>query len=82
VAKVSRLELAQHELYSARVREFEAWGRQSHPRTDGFGSEYAKTLNSSAWRLLGNFTGEAGAPLVAWTEASSGIEWHQQINQQ
>ena len=57
VAKVSRLELAQFELYSARVREFEVWGRQSHPRTDGFGSEYARTLNSTQWQLLGNFTG-------------------------
>ena len=57
VAKVARLELAQFELYSARVREWQALGRQSHPRTDGFGSEYARTLDSSQWRLLGNFTG-------------------------
>lgn len=61
VARVSRLELSQFELYSARVREFEAWGRQSHPRTDGHGSEYARTLNSSQWQLLGNFTGGRGA---------------------
>lgn len=59
VAKVSRVELQQYELYSARVREFEAWGRQSHPRSDGYGSEYARTLNSSQWQLLGNFTGGA-----------------------
>ncbi|KAI3436711.1 hypothetical protein D9Q98_006126 [Chlorella vulgaris] len=58
VAKVSRVELQQYELYSARVREFEAWGRQSHPRSDGYGSEYARTLNSSQWQLLGNFTAE------------------------
>ena len=59
VAKVARLELAQFELYSARVKEFQALGRQSHPRTDGFGSEYARTLDSPQWRLLGNFTGGA-----------------------
>ena len=49
--------MVQFELYSARVREFEVLGRQSHPRTDGFGSGYARGLNSSQWRLMGNFTG-------------------------
>ncbi|PRW56078.1 membrane -like [Chlorella sorokiniana] len=58
VARLSRLELAQFELYSARVKEFSAHGRQSHPRTDGFGTDYAKTLNSSQWKLLGNFMAE------------------------
>lgn len=58
VAKVSRLELSQFELYSARVREFELLGRQSHPRTEGFGSEYGRTLNSTQWKLLGSFTAE------------------------
>lgn len=28
-------------------------GRQSHPRAEG--SDYAKSLNSSAWQLLGRF---------------------------
>lgn len=59
VAKISRLELAQFELYSARVKEFTVHGRQSHPRTDGFGAEYARTLNSTQWAMLGNFTGGA-----------------------
>ena len=56
VARVSRVELAQHELYSARVKQFEVRGRQSHPRTDGV--DAAKALNSSAWRVLGVFTAE------------------------
>ena len=34
VAKISRIELAQHELYSSRIKDFEVRGRQSHPRTD------------------------------------------------
>ena len=58
VAKISRVALAQYELYSARVRDFEAWGRQSHPRTDGVGADYSRSLNSSQWKLLGNFTAE------------------------
>jgi hypothetical protein len=43
----------QYELYSSRVREFEVYGRQNHPRADG--SDYAKSLNASAWQLLGRF---------------------------
>eukprot|EP00887_Chlorella_sp_A99_P002880 scaffold6.g2880.t1 len=58
VAKLSRVALAQYELYSSRVRDFELRGRQSHPRTDGVGADYARGLNSSQWRLLGNFTAE------------------------
>lgn len=55
---------AQNELYSARVREFELLGRQSHPRTDGVGTDYGRSLNSSQWRLLGNFTGGRRACLL------------------
>lgn len=56
VAKISRIELAQHELYSSRIKDFEVRGRQSHPRTDNV--ETSKGLNSTAWRLLGKFTAE------------------------
>lgn len=48
----------QYELYSSRVYDFELRGRQSHPRTDGLGSDYARGLNSTQWRQLGNFTAE------------------------
>ena len=44
----------QFELYSSRVAEFEVYGRQNHPRSDG--PDYARGLNSSAWQLLGRFT--------------------------
>lgn len=43
----------QFELYSSRVNEFEVRGRQHHPRHDGV--DYAKGLNSTAWRLLGRY---------------------------
>ena len=56
VAKISRIELAQHELYSSRIKDFEVRGRQSHPRTDNV--ETSKGLNSTAWKLLGKFTAE------------------------
>jgi hypothetical protein len=56
VAKVSRIELIQHELYSSRIKEFEIRGRQSHPRTDNV--ETSKGLNSTSWKLLGKFTAE------------------------
>lgn len=46
--------IAQFELYSSRVAEFEVYGRQNHPRSDG--PDYARGLNSSAWQLLGRFT--------------------------
>ena len=56
----------QFELYSARVRQFEVLGRQSHPRTDGVGSEFSRALNRSQWKHLGNFTGGwAGPPTCA-----------------
>lgn len=56
VAKASRVELAQYELYSSRVKDFEIRGRQSHPRTDNV--ETSKWLNSSAWKLVGKWTAE------------------------
>jgi hypothetical protein len=56
VAKVSRIELIQHELYSSRIKDFEIRGRQSHPRTDNV--ETSKGLNSTSWKLLGKFTAE------------------------
>lgn len=70
VARVSRLELAQFELYSARVKEFSVHGRQSHPRTDGFGTDYARTLNSTQWKLLGSFMGERGATSMGGAAAA------------
>ncbi len=48
--------LLQFELYSARVKDFEVRGRQSHPRNDGL--DYGRGLNSTNWKLLGNFTAE------------------------
>ncbi|KAH7618612.1 hypothetical protein Ndes2526B_g05524 [Nannochloris sp. 'desiccata'] len=56
VAKISRIELIQHELYSSRIKDFEIRGRQSHPRTDNV--ETSKGLNSTSWKLLGKFTAE------------------------
>lgn len=56
VAKISRVEIIQHELYSSRIRDFEIRGRQSHPRTDNV--ETSKGLNSTSWKLLGKFTAE------------------------
>ena len=44
----------QDELYSSRVKDFEVFGRQSHPRAEG--SDYGAHLNASAWQLLGRFT--------------------------
>ena len=56
VARVSRFELSQNELYSSRVKDFEVRGRQSHPRTDNV--ETSKGLNSTAWHLIGKFQAE------------------------
>ena len=56
VAKVSRIEISQYELYSSRIKEFEVRGRQSHPRTDNV--DTYKGLNSTSWKLLGKFTAE------------------------
>ncbi len=46
--------LLQDELYSSRIRDFEVFGRQSHPRTEG--TDYGAHLNANAWQLLGRFT--------------------------
>ncbi|CAL8467008.1 g6544 [Coccomyxa elongata] len=54
VTKVDMIKLSQYELYSSRVRDFEVYGRQSHPRTDG--SDYSRHLHSSSWQLIGKFT--------------------------
>lgn len=56
VAKISRIDIAQYELYSSRLKEFEVRGRQSHPRTDDV--DTAKGLNSTAWKVLGRWTAE------------------------
>jgi len=55
--------VSQHELYSSRIKEFEVRGRQAHPRHDaggggegGKGVDYARSLNSTSWKLVGNFT--------------------------
>ena len=50
----------QYELYSSRVKQFELYGRRSHPRTDGVAGDYARSLNSTLWHLMGNFTAETG----------------------
>ena len=59
---------AQWELYSSRVREFEALGRQNHPRTDG--GDYARALNASAWQLLGRFTAANTKGTQVWRVAA------------
>ena len=53
VAKVDTIELSQDELYSSRVKDFELRGRQTHPRSEG--TDYARGLNSTQWKLLGHF---------------------------
>lgn len=55
------LQIVQTELYSARLRDFQVHGRQSHPRVDlppGYGNslEYNRTLNSTSWELIGQYT--------------------------
>ena len=54
VAKVVAFQLSQYELYSSRVKDFEVRGRQAHPRAQG--GDYAKTLNTTGWPLLGKYT--------------------------
>ena len=46
--------MLQDELYSSRIRDFEVFGRQNHPRAEG--PDYGSHLNASAWQLLGSFT--------------------------
>ena len=58
------VQVSQHELYSSRIRDFEVRGRQKHPRHDaaagggepGKSTDYGRSLNSTAWKLVGNFT--------------------------
>lgn len=57
VARVLQLELAQNELYSSRVKEFELYGRQTHPRSDS-SADASKWPSSSQWRGMGTFTAE------------------------
>lgn len=54
VAKVAAFQLSQYEMYSSRVKDFEVRGRQAHPRAQG--GDYAKTLNTTGWPLLGQYT--------------------------
>lgn len=65
VAKVSRMELVQHELYSSRIKQFEVRGRQSHPRTDNV--ETSKGLDSTSWKSLGTFTAEKAKGTQSFT---------------
>lgn len=51
VAKVSRIELSQYELYSSRVHEFAVYGMHSHPRT-------LSGSNTNGWHFLGKFAAE------------------------
>ena len=46
--------MSQFELYSSRVKDFSVRARLKHPRSDG--SDYARSLDSPGWQLLGNFT--------------------------
>jgi len=59
VASLDTLELSQHELYSARVHEFEAFGRRSNPRLDSNGGgkavDLGASLGSPPWESLGSF---------------------------
>lgn len=56
--------MSQHELYSSRIKDFEVRGRQKHPRHDaaaaagepGKSVDYARSLNNTAWKLVGSFT--------------------------
>ena len=57
VARVLQLELAQNELYSSRVKEFELYGRQTHPRSDS-SADATKWPSSSQWKGMGTFTAE------------------------
>lgn len=52
VARVSQVELTQNELYSSRVKEFEVYGMQNHPRTL---SNLESAIDRSPWGLMGRF---------------------------
>ena len=59
-----RPQVSQHELYSSRIKDFEVRGRQKHPRHDSVAAagepnksiDYGRSLNHTAWKLVGNFT--------------------------
>jgi hypothetical protein len=57
VARVLQLELAQNELYSSRVKEFELYGRQTHPRSDS-SADATKWPISNQWKGMGTFIAE------------------------
>ena len=61
--------MSQFELYSSRVKDFQLRARLKHPRSDG--PDYAKSLDSPNWQLLGNFTA-AKAKGTQTFKASSG----------
>jgi hypothetical protein len=55
VARVSSVEISQHELYSSRVKEFDVYGMASHPRT--LALESSNSIDKNAWSLMGKFEG-------------------------
>eukprot|EP01025_Chloroclados_australasicus_P007349 TRINITY_DN1235_c0_g1_i4.p1 TRINITY_DN1235_c0_g1~~TRINITY_DN1235_c0_g1_i4.p1 ORF type:complete len:721 (-),score=80.43 TRINITY_DN1235_c0_g1_i4:1425-3587(-) len=57
-AIVRRIGIAVTELYSSRVRDFQVYGRERHPRYDNKQGDYSKSINSSSWTLIGNFTAD------------------------
>ncbi len=54
VARVSSVEISQHELYSSRVKEFTVYGMQSHPRM--LAMESSNSVDSNGWSFIGTFT--------------------------
>ena len=55
VARVSSVEISQHELYSSRVKEFDVYGMASHPRT--LALESSNSIDKNAWAFMGKFEG-------------------------
>eukprot|EP00890_Picochlorum_soloecismus_P000579 jgi/Picsp_1/1521/NSC_04999-R1_galactose-binding protein len=55
VARVSSVEISQHELYSSRVKEFDVYGMASHPRT--LAMESSTSIDRNAWNFMGKFEG-------------------------
>lgn len=56
-ASLRRFELVQNELYSSRVKAFEVYVRESHPRQEA-GANLTAGLESTTWKLAGNFTAQ------------------------
>ncbi|KAK2075831.1 hypothetical protein QBZ16_001572 [Prototheca wickerhamii] len=56
-APLRRFELVQNELYSSRVKAFEVYVRESHPRQEA-GANLTAGLESTTWKLAGNFTAQ------------------------